>query len=128
MLEQFFSAVGSAIGGSFGGGILSTIGRYAGKLLGDYLDDIDYDPPAPPEPEEYFSLKNVKDSFNLSLCSYGTPIPLIFGTVKLEGKIIWSSQIKEERSTYSKKNILEITQLFARLIILLSANIIYLLQ
>lgn len=103
MFGQLFSAVGSAIGGSFGGGILSTIGRYAGKLLGDYIDDIDYEPPPPPEPKEYFSLKNVKESFNLSLASYGTPIPLIFGTVRLEGKIIWSSQIREERNTYSEK-------------------------
>jgi hypothetical protein len=38
MLGSFFSSVGGSIGKYFGGGILSSIGRYAGRYIGDFLE------------------------------------------------------------------------------------------
>jgi GTA TIM-barrel-like domain/Putative phage tail protein len=89
MLGQIFGAIGGFLGKEFfGGGILSSIGRFAGKALGDYLEKQDY------EPEEFFNFKNVRDSFGIAVASYGTSIPLVFGSVRIDGKIIWTSQIK----------------------------------
>jgi len=34
MLGSFLASIGGSIGKCFGGGILSTIGRYAGRMLG----------------------------------------------------------------------------------------------
>jgi hypothetical protein len=39
MFGSFLANVGGGIGKYFGGGILSTIGRYGGRLLGDYFDN-----------------------------------------------------------------------------------------
>ena len=97
MFGQIFSGIGSAIGGIFGGGIFSTIGRFTGRLLGNYLERLDY------ELEEYHSFKNIRDSFHLSAAIYGTAIPLVFGSVKVNGKIIWADQIKEVEQIKTEK-------------------------
>jgi len=97
MFGQIFSSIGSTIGGAFGGGILSSIGRFAGKMLGDYLENSNY------EPEEYYNFKNIKESFHCSKAVYGQTIPLIFGSMKINGKIIWANQIKEIQNTNTQK-------------------------
>ncbi len=93
MFGQILGSVGSSIGGVFGGGILSTIGRFAGKALGDYLEHLNY------EPEEYYHFKNIRESFSLSKAVYGHPITLVFGTARVNGKIIWANQINEVQVT-----------------------------
>ena len=95
MFGQVFGAIGSAVGSSFGGGILSTIGRFVGRAFGDYLEHLNY------EPEEYYHFKNIKESFHLSKAVYGQPIALIFGTARVNGKIIWANQIKEVQNNSS---------------------------
>ena len=97
MFGKIFSILGGAIGSSFGGGILSTIGRFAGRMLGTYLEQSQH------EVEEHHRFKNVKDSFALSSAMYGEVIPLIFGTAKVGGKIIWAEQIKEVRNNSTEK-------------------------
>jgi hypothetical protein len=92
MFGQIFSSIGSALGGALGGGILSSIGRFAGQMLGTYLENSFH------EPEEYYRFKNIKESFRFSKAVYGQTIPLIFGSIKINGKIIWSDQIKEIQS------------------------------
>ncbi|ABE04717.1 hypothetical protein A3306_05755 [Rickettsia bellii] len=89
MFGSFFSSFGGAIGNAFGGGIFSSIGRFAGKMLGEYLDQLNH------EPEEYDYIKNFKESFKYVTANYGEPIPLIFGTTKVSGKIIWADKVKE---------------------------------
>ncbi|WP_341750730.1 glycoside hydrolase TIM-barrel-like domain-containing protein [Candidatus Tisiphia endosymbiont of Sialis lutaria] len=93
MFGQILGNIGSSIGGVFGGGILSTIGRFAGKALGDYLEYLNH------EPEEYYHFKNIRESFVLSKAVYGHPIALVFGTARINGKIIWANQIKEVQIT-----------------------------
>lgn len=102
MFGQILSSIGGAIGGAFGGGILSTIGRFAGRALGNYLEYLNY------EPEQYYHFKNIRESFVLSKAIYGQPIALVFGTAKISGKIIWASQIKElQISNISKQYLLD---------------------
>lgn len=93
MFGQILGNIGSSIGGVLGGGILSTIGRFAGKALGDYLEYLNH------EPEEYYHFKNIRESFVLSKAVYGHPIALVFGTARINGKIIWANQIKEVQIT-----------------------------
>ncbi|WP_316353930.1 baseplate megatron protein TIM-barrel domain-containing protein [Candidatus Trichorickettsia mobilis] len=97
MFGKIFSILGGAIGSSFGGGILSTIGRFAGNMLGTYLEQSQH------KVEEHHRFKNVKDSFALSRAMYGEVIPLIFGTARVGGKIIWAQQIKEVRNNSTEK-------------------------
>ncbi len=93
MLGSLLSTIGSSIGKYFGGGILSTIGRYAGRMLGNYL--------------EHQALKhtmlthkfiNEKNEFFISTASYGSPIPMIFGKMRLPGQIIWIGPMIEKRN------------------------------
>ncbi len=93
MFGQILAGLGSAVGGAFGGGILSTIGRFAGKTLGNYLEHLNY------EAEEYYHFKNIKESFALSKAIYGQPITLIFGTSRVNGKIIWANPLREVQKT-----------------------------
>jgi hypothetical protein len=94
MIGSLFSKIGGRVGRYLGGGILSTIGRYTGRLLGDYLE------------REWFSTDktihkfvNAHDSFNIHAAKYGTPIPLVFGRAKIAGRIIWADQIIERANT-----------------------------
>ncbi len=89
MFGSFFSSFGGAIGNAFGGGIFSSIGRFAGKMLSEYLDQLNH------EPEEYDYIKNFKESFKYVTANYGEPIPLVFDTTKVSGKIIWADKVKE---------------------------------
>lgn len=97
MLEQVFSTIGSAVGMRLGGGIFSTVGRFAGQLAGNYLEQLNQ------ELEEYDNFKNVRDSFNLSKAVYGEAIPLVFGSVRVNGKIIWANQVKEIENTITEE-------------------------
>jgi hypothetical protein len=93
MLGQFLSAVGGNIGGFFGGGILSTIGRYAGRMAGNYLER------KWQKKRIFQKYSNLKDGFILSTANYGSSIPLIFGKMRCHGKIIWADKIKEASNT-----------------------------
>ncbi|HJD56074.1 MAG TPA: glycoside hydrolase TIM-barrel-like domain-containing protein [Rickettsia endosymbiont of Pyrocoelia pectoralis] len=97
MFGGFFGSLGGSVGNAFGGGIFSSIGRFAGKMLGDYLDQLNHQPP------EYEHIKNFKESFKYLTVDYGEPIPLIFGTARVSGKIIWADQIKEIENTTRHK-------------------------
>ena len=99
MFGQIFGAIGGAIGAGFGGGILSTIGRFTGRFLGNYLEHLNY------EPEEYYHFKNLRESFILTKANYGQPITLIFGTARVNSKIIWAKKITEIQDTDSSKQL-----------------------
>ena len=96
MFGSFLANVGGGIGKYFGGGILSTIGRYGGRLLGDYFDNQWIN-----RTKTVHKFTNVKDSFSISTAKYGSPIPLIFGRMKVPGQIIWADRITERRHTSS---------------------------
>lgn len=94
MFGSLLASIGAGLGKYFGGGILSTIGRYGGRLLGNYLDNQWLH-----RKKTIHKFTNVKDSFSISIAKYGTPIPLIFGRMKVPGQIIWADRILEKRNT-----------------------------
>lgn len=99
MLGNLISGVGNYIGGYLGGGILSTLGKYAGRMAGNYLEKKWFQ-------RKKFSHKftNIRDSFYITKAEYGRPIPLVFGRMRVLGQVIWADRINEERnnSTISK--------------------------
>ncbi|MDG1436541.1 MAG: glycoside hydrolase TIM-barrel-like domain-containing protein [Rickettsiaceae bacterium] len=99
MLGSLFSKFGGAIGNGLGGGILSTIGRYGGKMLGDHLED-----KALHRTESSYKFTNIKDGFRITKASYGSPIPLIFGRTRVTGQIIWISNVREQRNTSTTRS------------------------
>lgn len=110
MLGKFFAQFGSTVGSALGGGILSTIGRFAGRWLGNYLERSMLDP------DEHYSISNLKDKFYLQKAAFGEVIPLIFGTSKVKGRIIWATQVKEVLVTKTKKKYFSKSKQIRRLI------------
>ncbi|GGB30314.1 hypothetical protein GCM10011380_19740 [Sphingomonas metalli] len=81
MATLVLTAVGSALGGPVGGAI--------GGLIGNGLD--------------HRLLGRRRDGPRLTelavqTSSYGTAIPLVFGTMRVAGTVIWSTDLKEARS------------------------------
>src|SRR5690554_1835003 len=90
MFGSFLSVFGAKIGDMFGGGIFSTIGRYAGRLFGNYIDSNDID-----SEDRYQTYGKVLNNLNIQSSAYGKPIPLVFGKAKIAGNIIWAKPIEE---------------------------------
>ncbi|KJV56105.1 hypothetical protein OCHUTO_0588 [Orientia chuto str. Dubai] len=92
MLTKSLNCLGGYIGKSLGGGMLSTIGRFAGRTIGNYLEaekiqqiNEEYNKKI----FEYYYIGTQIHSIEKVPEPYGSNIPLIFGTVKLYGTIIW---------------------------------------
>lgn len=96
MLGQFFAALGGAIGNAYGGGILSTIGKFAGKRFGDYLEKSSI------KPDEYYRHHSHLNNMYLESMASGRPIPIVFGYAKLPGNMIWALPLTEKRDTFSR--------------------------
>jgi hypothetical protein len=79
------AAGGALVGSALGGGVLTSIGWTAGALLGQALF------PSRPAGGPQLGDLTVQSS------AYGTPIPLIYGTARLAGNIIWSPGIKARK-------------------------------
>jgi len=94
MLGSFLASIGGSIGKCFGGGILSTIGRYAGRMLGNYLEHRMLH-----RTSITHRFTNIKDGFYITRAEYGTPIPLIFGKMRVPGQIIWAGNVHSEQNT-----------------------------
>ncbi len=93
MLGSLLSTIGGRVGQYFGGGILSTIGKYAGRMAGNYLEHQSFK-----HTQSTHKFTNVKNSFYLTTASYGTPIPIVFGKMRAPGQIIWIGDIIEKRN------------------------------
>ncbi len=86
MATLVLTAVGSAVGGPIGGAL--------GAMLGNALD--------------HRLLGRVREGPRLSdlsvqTSSYGTPIPAVFGTMRVAGTVIWSTDLIETRVRGSGK-------------------------
>jgi hypothetical protein len=88
MLGSIFGTIGSLVGNLFGGGVLSSAGRFLGKWIGESLENDD-------ELEEHFTIGRVRDKLYPISFANGNTIPLVFGTCRVEGQLIWSESIKE---------------------------------
>ena len=86
-MAQALPFVGAAIGGFFGGPAGAQAGFMVGSLLSVAL--------APTQRSEGSRLTDLRTQTS----TYGKPIPLIFGTGRLAGNIIWAPEIREEKTT-----------------------------
>ena len=72
------STAGTAVGSYFGGPIGGAIGGMLGGLLGSAL---------------FRNRKPIIPDLNLMNSSYGNPIPIIYGSVRMAGTVIWMSTL-----------------------------------
>jgi hypothetical protein len=77
----------TAIGGAIGGPVGMALGALAGNAIDHAL--------LAPRRREGLRLSDLK----LQTSSYGTPIPKIFGTMRVAGSVIWATELREHRST-----------------------------
>lgn len=107
MLSSIFSSIGGAIGNFFGGGLLSTVGKFAGKWLGNEIES-----KSKQDSVEYYKICKSKDNIFPVSFAHGKAINLVFGMSKCSGHLIWSDLIKEvvvkEVSTTQSKNLTKI--------------------
>ena len=72
---------GSAVGGALFGQIGAAIGYLGGSMLGSYLF-----------PQDSGTIINTKiGSYPAQACQVGGPIPIVLGTVRLAGNLIWAA-------------------------------------
>jgi hypothetical protein len=83
MATLVLTAVGSAVGGP--------IGAAVGALIGQSVDARLFAPKARQGPR--------LGELAVQTSAYGTPIPKLFGTVRVAGTVIWSTDLQERRST-----------------------------
>jgi len=83
MATLILSAVGSAVGGPIGGAI--------GAIVGQVADQAIFAPKARHGPR--------LGELAVQTSTYGTAIPKIFGTMRVAGTVIWSTDLIERRSS-----------------------------
>ncbi|WP_406870492.1 glycoside hydrolase TIM-barrel-like domain-containing protein [Thioclava sp. 'Guangxiensis'] len=97
MATILLGAAGAAIGGGFGGTVLglsgAVIGRAVGATLGRAIDQRLLGTGSQ-------SVETGKVSqFRLSSASEGTPVPMLWGGMRLAGQVIWATRFRESAST-----------------------------
>jgi len=88
MATLLLAAAGQAIGGQVGAAIGATIGQYVDQ-------NILFAPKGRQGPR--------LGELAVQTSSYGTPIPRIFGRMRVAGTVIWSTDLSEHRSTSGGK-------------------------
>ena len=88
--------VGGIVGNMLLPGIGGSIGFLAGSLIGNLLD-----PPKVEGPR----LTDLK----LQVSEYGRPIPIVYGTMRIAGNVIWQTDLKEHKEKHGGKGGPEVT-------------------
>lgn len=89
MFGKVLSTMGGFFGDWLGGGMISTVMRFAGRTLGNYLERSSNDP------EEYYHTKYHLDNLYINTNTNGKTIALVFGKARVAGHIIWATPIEE---------------------------------
>lgn len=97
MSSAIIPQVGTFIGGSLAGPIGSAIGQGIGSSLGSELDQQLFNK------EKKAIIGPRINEITLQTASYGRMIPIIYGTVKIAGNIIWASEIKQHRHDHYQR-------------------------
>lgn len=94
MASIVLSAAGSVLGGMAGGGIGATLGAGLGRYIGGAMDGVLFGSGALP------SIEGPRlGDLAVQTSTYGRMIPLVYGTARLAGNVIWSRPIKETATT-----------------------------
>ncbi len=98
MATLVLGAVGSAIGGGIGGSVLgvsaATLGGFVGSSIGSGIDAQLFGSSGPSRRAEGPRLSDLA----VQSSAYGAPVPLVFGTMRVAGNLIWSTGLIETRS------------------------------
>jgi len=89
MLSKILGSFGSFLGGMLGGGPISSILKYAGRYIGNYIEHSAY------SPETFFASKGHIDDIYNPISNFPYPISIVFGTGKVRGRVIWSLDLRE---------------------------------
>ena len=99
MATVVLSAVGAAVGSSFGGAVFGlsgmVIGRAIGGTLGQVIDQRLMGGSGGSQTIEGPRIERLR----VTGASEGSPVPLVWGRVRLGGQVIWSSDFLERRRT-----------------------------
>ncbi|CAL7962966.1 conserved hypothetical protein [Alphaproteobacteria bacterium] len=96
MATLVLGAIGAAIGGNIAGGIIgAAVGRLTGSIAGSFIDQHLFGSGV----EERFTEGPRLQDLVVQSASYGHVIPLVYGTFRIAGNIIWASEIKEHAAT-----------------------------
>ncbi|MCB1350594.1 MAG: host specificity protein, partial [Maritimibacter sp.] len=97
MATIVLSAAGAALGASIGGGVLGlssvAIGRALGAIAGSAIDQ-----KLMGDGSQAVETGRV-DRFRVTSASEGTPIPRVWGRMRVGGQVIWASRIREAAET-----------------------------
>lgn len=93
LLSAAGSAIGSSIGGTVAGLSAATFGQAVGAVAGSIIDQTILG--AGSRAVETGRAR----SLHLQTSTEGTPIPVVFGRMRIAGQIIWSSRFKEHVRT-----------------------------
>jgi hypothetical protein len=88
MATLVLSVAGAAIGGAIGGPIGAFAGRAIGALAGSVIDSALFGQKQRVEGPRLADTK-------VSTSTYGVPIALLFGAVRIGGNVIWASDLRE---------------------------------
>lgn len=91
MAQLAISAVGAGIGALVGGPVGAQVGWMVGSVVGSLL--FQEDGPAGPKLED----------LKVQASTYGAPIPIVYGTTRLAGNIIWSTDLEPHTEEESAK-------------------------
>jgi hypothetical protein len=96
MSSTIIPQIGSVMGGAIAGPIGSAIGHGAATIIGQEFENrLTRKRPAMLGPRLM--------EISLQTASYGKMIPIVYGTAKLAGNIIWASEIKEDRHNHYRR-------------------------
>ena len=86
--------MGAAAGGMLGGTLGAALGRFAGSMLGNVIDNKLF------ASNSYSSSNGPRlKELHVQTSSYGITIPIIYGTVRIAGNIIWARPLTETPTT-----------------------------
>ena len=93
MATLVLSAAGSSLGGAFGGALgplgAATLGRAAGSIAGGLVDQQIFG-----RGSEAVETGRI-ESFRVQMSQEGTPVPRVYGRMRVGGQMIWSSDFLE---------------------------------
>ncbi len=94
MATLALAAVGSAIGATTGATFVAAIGAQIGTYLGGQIDSVIFGP------EKLRSVTGTGvEALAVQTSTYGKMIPIVYGTVRIAGNVIWSLPIQETQNT-----------------------------
>jgi hypothetical protein len=94
MASIVLGTIGSAVGGSVGGTVGAAIGSTLGRAIGGSIDGALFGSGSLP------SLEGPRlPDLAVQTSTYGKMIPMIYGTTRIAGNIIWSRPIRETATT-----------------------------